>query len=108
MKASQPGSENVIELARKAVEEKDPAKAREILASFLEKPGSDDNSRLKALFYLSQLVDSPIEKVECFIRALTIDPNHATIRAKLAETQLNVIQSAKDAIKSGKKQTAAQ
>src|SRR5258706_245916 len=106
MNAPQSAGENVIELARKAVEERDTARAREILAGFLEKPGSDDNTRLKALFYLSQLVESPIEKVECLVRALTVDPNHAKIRAKLAETQLNVIQQAKDAIKSSETQPA--
>src|ERR1039458_10826039 len=108
MSAPQPVGENVIELARKAVKDGHTARAREILASSLEKPGPDNSTRLKALFYLSQLVESPIEKVECLIRALTNCPNHAQIRAKLVETQFSVIQSAKDAIKSGKKQPAAQ
>jgi hypothetical protein len=98
----------MLESAKRALEHGDKETARQILLDSIEQPALDTDTRLRALFYLSQLTDNVLDRVEYLTQAHAINPENPRILARLIESQLGLILQAKAAVRRGDRTSARQ
>src|ERR1039458_3672501 len=98
----------MLESARRALEHGDKQSARQILLDSIEQSALDADTRLRTLFYLSQLTDNVLDRVEYLTQAHAINPEHPRILAPLLESQLSLILQAKAAVRRGDRASARQ
>jgi hypothetical protein len=75
------GEENLFEQAVAAARQKDLATARILLKQLLKQ----EPQNLNAWLLGAHIVESKADAIRCYERVLTIDPNHAYAKQKLAE-----------------------
>jgi hypothetical protein len=97
----------MLESAKNALERGDRQAARQMLLDSFES-AVDVDTRIRALFYLSQIADNVLDRIEYLTQAHAISPEHPRILARLIESRLGLILQAKAAVRHGDKTGARQ